>query len=68
MDAAVSLAFLHFGFGGWKEYDTGYCSVWQISYHLGYIVDSLFVILRSCLARYKNSPQISAGLSKSIDF
>lgn len=34
MDAAASLAFPHFGFGGWKEHYTGYSSVWRLSYAL----------------------------------
>ena len=27
MDAVASLAFPHFGFGGWKEHYTGWCPV-----------------------------------------
>lgn len=34
MDAAASLAFPHFGFGGWKEHYTGYSPVWRLSYAL----------------------------------
>ena len=34
MDAAVSLAFPNFGFGGWKEHYTGYFPVWRLSYSL----------------------------------
>ena len=34
MDAAASLAFPHFGFGGWKEHYTGWCPVWRLSYAL----------------------------------
>lgn len=34
MDAAASLAFPHFGFGGWKEHYTGYSPVWRLSYSL----------------------------------
>lgn len=34
MDASASLAFPHFGFGGWKEHYTGYCPVWRLSYAL----------------------------------
>lgn len=34
MDAVASLAFPHFGFGGWKEHYTGYFPVWQLSYFL----------------------------------
>nr|WP_326185679.1 hypothetical protein [uncultured Oscillibacter sp.] len=34
MDAVASLAFPHFGFGGWKEHYTGYFPVWQLSYVL----------------------------------
>ena len=34
MDAAASLSFPHFGFGGWKEHYTGYCPVWRLSYTL----------------------------------
>lgn len=34
MDAASSLAFPHFGFGGWKEHYTGYFPVWRLSYSL----------------------------------
>ena len=31
MDAVASLAFPHFGFGGWKEHYTGYSPVWRLS-------------------------------------
>ena len=31
MDAVASLAFPHFGFGGWKEHYTGWCPVWRLS-------------------------------------
>lgn len=31
MDAAASLAFPHFGFGGWKEHYTGWCPVWRLT-------------------------------------
>lgn len=34
MDAVASLAFPHFGFGGWKEHYTGYSPVWRLSYAL----------------------------------
>lgn len=34
LDAVASLAFPHFGFGGWKEHYTGYFPVWQLSYVL----------------------------------
>jgi len=34
MDATASLAFPHFGFGGWKEHYTGYSPVWRLSYSL----------------------------------
>ena len=34
MDAVASLAFPHFGFGGWKEHYTGLCPVWRLSYSL----------------------------------
>ncbi len=34
MDAVASLAFPHFGFGGWKEHYTGWCPVWRLSYAL----------------------------------
>lgn len=34
MDAVASLAFPHFGFGGWKEHYTGWCPVWRLSYSL----------------------------------
>lgn len=34
MDAVASLAFPHFGFGGWKEHYTGYSPVWCLSYAL----------------------------------
>lgn len=34
MDAVASLAFPHFGFGGWKEHCTGYSPVWRLSYAL----------------------------------
>lgn len=34
MDAVASLAFPHFGFGGWKEHYTGYSPVWRLSYSL----------------------------------
>jgi len=34
MDATASLAFPHFGFGGWKEHYTGFCPVWRLSYAL----------------------------------
>lgn len=34
MDAAASLAFPHFGFGGWKEHYTGYSPAWRLSYTL----------------------------------
>lgn len=34
MDATASLAFPHFGFGGWKEHYTGYSPVWRLSYAL----------------------------------
>ena len=29
MDAVASLAFPHFGFGGWKEHYTGWCPIWR---------------------------------------
>lgn len=32
MDAVASLAFPHFGFGGWKEHYTGYFPAWRLSY------------------------------------
>ena len=32
MDAVASLAFPHFGFGGWKEHYTGWCPIWRLSY------------------------------------
>lgn len=34
IDAVASLAFPHFGFGGWKEHYTGYSPVWRLSYAL----------------------------------
>ena len=34
MNAAASLAFPHFGFGGWKEHYTGYFPAWRLSYSL----------------------------------
>ena len=34
MDAVASLAFPHFGFGGWKEHYTGWCPIWRLSYSL----------------------------------
>lgn len=34
MDAAASLAFPYFGFGGWKEHYTGYSPAWRLSYTL----------------------------------
>ena len=34
MDAVASLAFPHFGFGGWKEHYTGFSPVWRLSYAL----------------------------------
>ncbi|EFB74336.1 hypothetical protein SUBVAR_07380, partial [Subdoligranulum variabile DSM 15176] len=34
MDAVASLAFPHFGFGGWKEHYSGYSPVWRLSYAL----------------------------------
>ena len=34
MDAMASLAFPHFGFGGWKEHYTGWCPIWRLSYSL----------------------------------
>lgn len=34
MDAVASLAFPHFGFGGWKEHYTGYFPAWRLSYAL----------------------------------
>jgi len=34
MDAMASLAFPHFGFGGWKEHYTGWFPVWRLSYAL----------------------------------
>jgi hypothetical protein len=34
MDAAASLAFPHFGFGGWKEHYTSVSPVWRLSYAL----------------------------------
>jgi len=34
MDAAASLVFPHFGFGGWKEHYTGWCPVWRLAYSL----------------------------------
>ena len=34
MDAVASLAFPHFGFGGWKENYTGYFPAWRLSYAL----------------------------------
>ena len=34
MDAVASLAFPHFGFGGWKENYTGWCPIWSLSYSL----------------------------------
>lgn len=34
MDTVASLAFPHFGFGGWKEHYTGWCPVWRLSYAL----------------------------------
>lgn len=34
MDAAASLVFPHFGFGGWKEHYTGWCPIWRLSYSL----------------------------------
>lgn len=34
MDAAASLAFPHFSFGGWKEHYTGFSPVWRLSYSL----------------------------------
>lgn len=34
MDAAASLVFPYFGFGGWKEHYTGWCPVWRLSYSL----------------------------------
>ena len=34
MDAVSSLAFPHFGFGGWKEHYSGYSPVWRLSYAL----------------------------------
>ena len=34
LDAVASLAFPHFGFGGWKEHYTGWCPVWRLSYAL----------------------------------
>ncbi|MCL2053222.1 MAG: hypothetical protein FWG90_02110 [Oscillospiraceae bacterium] len=41
MDAGAALAFPHFGFGGWKEYYTGYCPVWQLSYAIPLWLDLL---------------------------
>ena len=34
MDAVASLAFPHFGFGGWKDHYTGWCPIWRLSYSL----------------------------------
>ena len=34
MDAVASLAFPHFGFGGWKEHYTGFSPVWRLAYAL----------------------------------
>ena len=34
MDAVASLAFPHFGLGGWKEHYTGWCPIWRLSYSL----------------------------------
>ena len=34
MDAVASLAFPHFGFGGWKEHYSAYSPVWRLSYAL----------------------------------
>lgn len=59
MDAVSSLAFPHFGFGGWKEHYSGYSPVWRLSYALplwakgvekvrGWGVQALFALPPDC--------------------
>lgn len=77
MDATASLAFPHFGFGGWKEHYTGYSPVWRLSYSLpiwtdlveketGWGVQALFRMKPGTQIPYPNAERIHELFDKVV--